>query len=207
MEFLPSHGLSAGAQPFDLWITRPQHCSDYSRATEFTPAALSRGASEGRSMSAGSSHVTAGVVRTGQGDQFELGGHTFTFKCLAQETGGGAFIWLVQSAPGAVIPLHIHRVEDELVYMIDGQLEATLGDQKHSLAAGDLLKMPKGLAHSIRVLGGAAATTLWTALPAGKMEGFFRALSELPTDRPPDPEEIARISREHDMETLETLEG
>jgi quercetin dioxygenase-like cupin family protein len=148
------------------------------------------------------SHLPAGVVAAADGERVEVSGHAFIFKTRAQETGGAAFMWLTQSAPGAVIPPHIHRVEDELVYVIDGELEATLGHQRQALRAGDLLKMPRGLAHGIRVSGAVGATTLWTALPSGKMESFFRALSALPWDRTPDPEQIERINREHDMESV-----
>lgn len=148
------------------------------------------------------SHLPAGVVRANEGERHGVIGHTVTFKSPGHETGGGAFIWEIQSPPGALVPPHLHRVEDELIYVIEGQVEATVGDQTHTLGAGDLVKMPRGLPHAIRMIGPAPAKTLWTVVPAGKMEGLFQALGALRTDQPPDPEQLSRIFRDHDLELL-----
>jgi len=149
------------------------------------------------------SNLSAGVVRAGEGEQHTVAGLTFIFKSLGQETAGGAFIWVAQSTPGTFIPPHLHRVEDELIYVVDGELQATIGEETYDVMAGDLVKMPKGVPHAVRMSDTVPTKTLWTAVPAGKMESFFRALSALPPDRPPDPELIRRISLEHDMEPVE----
>jgi quercetin dioxygenase-like cupin family protein len=86
--------------------------------------------------------------------------------------------------------------------VVEGQLEATVGDETYPLTAGDLVKMPRGVPHAIRITGAGPTKTLWTVVPAGKMEGLFRALAALPVDRPPDPEQIVRIFRDHDIEPL-----
>ena len=153
-------------------------------------------------MSVVFSHLPAGVVRAGEGERHGVIGHTVMFKSVGRELGDTAFVWEIQSPPGALVPPHIHTVEDELIYVVDGQLEATVGDQTYTLAAGDLVKMPKGVPHAIRMAETGPAKTLWTVVPAGKMEGLFRALGALPQNQPPDPEQIMRIFRDHDLEAL-----
>ena len=153
-------------------------------------------------MSVIASNLPAGVVRADEGERHGVIGHTLTFKSPGHETGGAAFIWEIQSPPGAMVPPHIHKVEDELIYVVEGQVEATVGDQTHTLGAGDLVKMPRGVPHAIRMTGTGPAKTLWTVVPAGKMENLFRALGALPADRPPDPEQIMQIFRDHDIEPL-----
>src|SRR5688572_10827283 len=137
-------------------------------------------------MSVFPSSLPAGVVRADEGERHSVIGHTITFKSPGHETGGGAFIWEIQSPPGTMVPTHIHKVEDELIYVVEGQLEATVGDETYPLTAGDLVKMPRGVPHAIRVTGTGPTKTLWTVVPAGKMEDLFRALAALPVDRPPD---------------------
>jgi quercetin dioxygenase-like cupin family protein len=148
------------------------------------------------------SHLPAGVVRAGEGERQGVIGHTVMFKTVGRELGGAAFVWEIQSPPGAMVPPHIHSVEDELIYVVEGQLEATVGDQTYTLGAGDLVKMPKGVPHGIRMAESGPAKTLWTVVPAGKMEDLFRALGALPADQPPDLQQIMRIFRDHDIEPL-----
>ena len=153
-------------------------------------------------MSAIVSNLPAGVVRADEGERHDLSDLRVIYKSLGAETGGGAFVWQMQAPPGAAVPPHRHTVEDELIYVLAGAVEATVGDQTYALGAGDLVKMPKGVPHALRMTGTETARTLWMAVPAGKMESFFRALAALPSDGPPDPELIARISREHGMDVL-----
>jgi hypothetical protein len=101
-----------------------------------------------------------------------------------------------------MVPPHIRKVEDELLCVVEGRLEATVGDQTHALAAGDLVKMPRGLPRALRTSDSGPTRTLWLVVPAGQMEGLFRALGALPPDRPPDIEQLMRIFRDHDIEPL-----
>ena len=153
-------------------------------------------------MSVVFSHLPAGVVRADEGERHGVIGHTIVFKTLGKELGGAAFVWETQSPPGAIVPPHIHRVEDELIYVVEGQLEVTVGAETYTLGTGDLVKMPRGVPHGIRMAESGPAKTLWTVVPAGKMEGLFQALGGLPANEPPDLEQIMRIFREHDLEPL-----
>ena len=153
-------------------------------------------------MSVIASSLPAGVVRADEGERHGFAGHAITFKSPGTETGGAAFIWEIQSPPGTMVPPPIHRVEDEFIYLVEGELEVTVGDQTHTLGPGDLAKMPRGVPHAIRMTGTGPARTLWTVVPAGKMESLFRALGALPGDQPPDPEKIVAIFLDHDIQPL-----
>jgi quercetin dioxygenase-like cupin family protein len=158
-------------------------------------------------MSAIVSSLPAGVVRADEGERLGLLGHTLTFKSPGHETEGAAFIWEMQSSPGTFVPPHIHKVEDELIYVVEGEIEVTVGEQTHALGAGDLVKMPRGVPHAVQCTGTGPSKTLWTVVPAGKMESLFRELAALPADQPPDPEMIMRINHDHDIESLPPPEG
>jgi quercetin dioxygenase-like cupin family protein len=148
------------------------------------------------------SNLPAGVLRANEGEQYTQLGTILTFKSLSHETGGAALIWEQQSPPGAMVPPHIHQTEDEFIYLVEGELEVTIGETTYPVRPGDLVKMPRGVPHGIRMTGTAMTKSLWTVVPAGQMEAFFRALAALPTDQPPNPETFAKIFAEHDIVLL-----
>ena len=148
------------------------------------------------------SNLPAGVLRVGEGEQYVQLGTTLTFKSLSRETSGAALIWEQQTPPGAMVPPHMHQTEDEFIYLVEGEMEATIGETTCTVRPGDLVKMPRGVPHAIRMTGTAMTKSLWTVVPAGKMEDFFRVLAVLPDEPPPDPETIAKIFAEHDIVLL-----
>lgn len=79
--------------------------------------------------------------------------------------GGYRIKWLFsgQSAPGAeqtlgyvVIepgqknPLHAHPNCEEVLYLISGELEHSLGDASYRLGPGDAIRVPAGVRHDAR---------------------------------------------------------
>jgi quercetin dioxygenase-like cupin family protein len=51
---------------------------------------------------------------------------------------------------------HVHPDCEEVVYVLDGQVEHTLGGQSTILAAGDLIVVPRGVPHRLINKSGAA---------------------------------------------------
>jgi quercetin dioxygenase-like cupin family protein len=150
-------------------------------------------------MSVIPSHIPAGVLRAEEGERYLQLGSSITFKSLSHETDGAAFIWENETPNGARVPPHIHQTEDEFIYLLDGEMEVTIGDTTHTVRPGDLVKMPRGIPHAIRSTGPAMTKSLWTVIPAGQMESFFRALAALPMDQPPSPETFAKLFAEHNL--------
>ena len=54
---------------------------------------------------------------------------------------------------------HIHPNCEEVVYVLDGEVEHTLGDQATRLRAGDLIVVPRNVPHRLINRGGAACRT------------------------------------------------
>jgi quercetin dioxygenase-like cupin family protein len=44
---------------------------------------------------------------------------------------------------------HVHPNCEEVVFVLDGEVEHTLGDQRATLRAGDLIVVPRGIAHRL----------------------------------------------------------
>lgn len=59
----------------------------------------------------------------------------------------------------------IHHVGEELGYVLEGELELTLGDQSYSLQAGDSFYFPSTEPHSYRNPGDTVTRILWVNTP------------------------------------------
>jgi quercetin dioxygenase-like cupin family protein len=79
-------------------------------------------------------------------DMFDWGGITWLMNeriCPgAQQTFGIVYIHA-----GTRNTMHSHPNCEELLYVLQGQCDHSLGDECHSLKAGDLIRIPAGTAH------------------------------------------------------------
>lgn len=71
---------------------------------------------------------------------------------LGGEHTGGAFALLDQrGSRGDTTPMHVHRDEAEVFYVLDGTIAAWAGDDVLEAGAGDALWLPPGLAHAMAI--------------------------------------------------------
>jgi len=71
------------------------------------------------------------------------------------------------------VPRHIHTREDEAYFVLAGELEVIVGDEKFVLRAGDTLMAPRGIPHQLRNSGDIDNHYLLVFSPAG-FEEFVR---------------------------------
>jgi hypothetical protein len=64
--------------------------------------------------------------------------------------------------PGGAAPLHVHTGVDDSFYLIAGELALRCGDQTFMARAGDYVSLPKGVPHTLRVMGEEEAILLQT---------------------------------------------
>ncbi len=112
-------------------------------------------------------------------------------------TGGLGVVDMVEVPAGDMPPLHVHRASDECFYVMDGELTLFLPGEERRLRAGDFFLAPRGVPHSYRV-GDEACRMLVVSQPAG-FERFVAAVARLDV---PDPDRLAAIAAEHDIEIL-----
>src|SRR3974390_3514078 len=91
-------------------------------------------------------------------------------------------------------PLHLHRTEDEVFQVLEGEFRVRVKDQEHRLGAGDLLLAPKGVPHTYRVESAEGGCAL-TITVRGDFERFVRAVGR-PAERPELPQPAGSPSAE-----------
>src|SRR5437870_13599376 len=79
-------------------------------------------------------------------------------------------------------PLHLHRTEDEVLHVLEGEFCLRVNDQEHRLGAGDALLAQKGVPHTYRVESAQGGRCL-TITVRGDFERFVRAMAR-PAERP-----------------------
>jgi uncharacterized cupin superfamily protein len=139
-----------------------------------------------------------------------LGAFGTYFKVSGDSTGGAYAVVEHTLAPGSLAaPPHRHTHEDEVSYVIEGELTALLGDEVVVAQAGSYVVKPRGQWHTF---WNAGTTTLWMIeiiSPAG-FEAYFAELGEIiQPDAPPDMDAItaliARYGLEMDMSRIPEL--
>ena len=113
---------------------------------------------------------------------------------LSGEDTGGAYCLLdLRVAPGKGVHRHTHTREDEALFVLSGELEATIGDKIFTVRAGETLIAPRNIPHQLRNSGNVANHYLIMFSPSG-FEEFLKATSvSAPDDAvaPTEPPEVA----------------
>jgi quercetin dioxygenase-like cupin family protein len=120
------------------------------------------------------------LVAPGAGTTIEgPAGGPVTFKARGTETGGGVTALESVVAPGDGPPLHAHANEDEVLYVLEGDVRFRLGEEVRPGPAGTFVFVPRGLPHCFQNTGDGHARLLVLFTPAG-MERFFERFAEVP---------------------------
>ena len=108
-----------------------------------------------------------------------------------EDTRGAYCLLDLRVAPGKGVPRHTHTREDEALYVLSGELEATVGKEIFTLRAGETLMAPRNIPHQLRNSGNVANHYLIMFSPAG-FEEFLKGTSVpapdnaiAPTEPPP----------------------
>jgi quercetin dioxygenase-like cupin family protein len=127
-------------------------------------------------------HSQATLVLPGAGEQLSVIGDRQTIKLDGSQTNGAFALIEQNNEPGTSIPEHFHTQEDEIFYVLEGEMEFTVSKEKIAAAAGTTVFLPKGIPHSFKV-GEKGARALIMLQPAGT-EKLFRELNKLPAGKP-----------------------
>lgn len=127
-----------------------------------------------------------------------LGGRT-RFLVTPQEVGD-AYAILEQVIPAQHgPPLHVHRRETEIFYVVDGEFEITIGDQVVRAGPGSSACCPRDIPHTFRNVTDRPARLHLTIIP-GRFGRYFQDVDEVP-DASRDT--IRALTARYDVEILE----
>lgn len=132
-------------------------------------------------------------------------GGLVTFLVKGEDTGGQLACIEVTVRRGTEPPMHVHTREDETIFVLEGELDYTVGDETYTLAPSGCIFLPRNIPHTYRQRSDTIRALL-VFTPAG-LEGFFKELSEpaatvgLPPmpSGPPDPNLAADVAAQTEL--------
>ena len=119
----------------------------------------------------------------------------------ADESEGRLSVVEVSGARGQMPPLHVHRTDDEVFHVIEGEITVWNGGETVRLRAGDTAFAPRDVPHTYRVESDGAR---WLAIGSpGGLDRYFAAIGRPaesdgppPAATAPDLEAAAALERE-----------
>lgn len=149
---------------------------------------------------------TPTLIARDEGDHFHFLNNLFTAKLTGEQTNGSMTVMEFVAPRDFGPPLHRHDVEDELFYVVEGEVWFSCGDAAAVHRTGSLAWLPRGLAHTFQIRS-TTARVLQVTTPA-QFERFVAALGRpaaepvLPEPEEVDPAYVAEVCRQFSIEVL-----
>jgi quercetin dioxygenase-like cupin family protein len=147
------------------------------------------------------------LLAPGAGEHVSFLGTIVTVKAGGEATGRNLSVVECLAPAGFGPPPHRHDLEDELLYVLEGEVSFWCAGQEATFGPGGFAWCPKGLPHRFQVSQDAPARMLQLTTPA-QFEDFALALGErvptieLPPPAEPDLEELSRVAADFQIEIL-----
>jgi mannose-6-phosphate isomerase-like protein (cupin superfamily) len=128
-------------------------------------------------------------------------GDAFYTKVSTKDTDGDMYVFESTRIKEGGPILHTHYDTDEFWYVLQGEFLIKVGDKLYNAKAGDLVFGPRKVPHTFAKVGQGEAKVMICHQPAGKMEEYFKKLSE-GVARTMSEEERDNLRKEHGFERV-----
>jgi quercetin dioxygenase-like cupin family protein len=147
--------------------------------------------------------IEQGVRVPAGGDRFGrrrkiFGSMSIDYKVPSSDTDGGLFVVENTNDSKGGPPRHLHHEQEEWFYVVEGEYLAEIGEEHYRLGPGDSVFAPREIPHIWAHVGERTGRLIVAFRPAGEMEDFFDAMSQL--EGAASGEELQQLFRSHGME-------
>ena len=148
------------------------------------------------------------IVKPKEGRALWHLGALLTFKALGAETNGQAWALEGLADRNMAVPLHAHSREDEIWYVLEGEIAFIVGNETQIGTPGSVVYIPRNVPHTFQIR---SETARWFGVgtPAGLDDWFFetgepaQALTlPPPPSSPPDVDAIVASLKAYGTDTL-----
>lgn len=131
------------------------------------------------------------IISKDQGESLQVLADRVRVLAAADHTGSRYEVFELSGPEGSGPPPHAHPW-DESYFVLDGEVDVTIGERLHRARVGDFLLAPGGTVHAFRIVGGPARfLVLTTGAGAGH---FFRAMDREIGFPPPSFDEVCQVA-------------
>lgn len=138
------------------------------------------------------------IVVPDGGEVLNIAGGEFVHKVKSQDTNNVFSVIQIVTPPGKGVLPHVHDNEDELVYVLEGEIEVSLGDQTMLAVPGVTALLPRGISHGFTNVGDKPSIVIDTILP-GQFDNYFVEMAALYKNGEPTEEEVDALSRKYSI--------
>jgi quercetin dioxygenase-like cupin family protein len=138
----------------------------------------------------------------GEGESLWMFDSLDTIKASAAQTGGAFTLVEFREVKGSAVPVHVNERSDTGFYVLEGEFDVVVGNERLRLTPGTWLFVPRGIGHGWRCRS-AEGRVLYLSVPGGR-DAFYREVGEavpagapLPPSREPDVEALATTAARH----------
>jgi len=133
------------------------------------------------------------------GVTFTMLGASMRLIARATDTEGRFSVFEQTTPAGWGPPRHVHANEDEIVYVLNGSYEVSLGDEQRILSAGGCAVLPRGIPHGFRNVDETPSRFVCVVTPGGLEEYFLDVARCSP---PPSPAQMVGMARTYGLTLL-----
>jgi quercetin dioxygenase-like cupin family protein len=121
-------------------------------------------------------------------------------KVSGADTGGAVAVLEVTTDSNFSTPVHVHHVENEWFYAIEGEYEVKVGDEVFHLKPGGSVYAPRLIPHAINDVSDKGGKMMVVAQPAGHIEAFSVDLFRWISSGTQDPAALIALFQKHNMD-------
>ncbi len=145
-------------------------------------------------------------VRHGERKTVALGPNAVTLILSGNDTEGRYSVTEFSAAPPPApsAPLHIHRKEDEAMYVLEGNFQLSIDKKTIPAPSGSFMLVRRGTLHTIVNLGPGFGRLLIVLTPPG-FEGYWEEMANLSkaSGGRLDPAQVSVIREKYNMDAQE----
>ena len=130
--------------------------------------------------------------------RLDLGGHQALHRISSSDTASAFSVLEMLVEPGEGADVHTHANEDELVHVLEGEVEVSLGDQTMAATAGVVALLPRGIPHGYRNTSDAPCRIMDVILP-GRGDEFFVGVNALVRDGKASKQALAALMNQYSI--------
>jgi quercetin dioxygenase-like cupin family protein len=117
------------------------------------------------------------VLRPGEGPAYGFHGSAVVIKASGEHTLGQIGVMESAYPPGLSVHEHVHAGEDEMFYLLEGELAVFCGEDHWTVSAGSFVFVPRDHPHGFTVTSAGTARALVITGPA-RLDGQIAARGE-----------------------------
>jgi len=122
--------------------------------------------------------MTSGfVLGPGEGPAYGFHGSAVVIKASVEQTSGQLGVMESAYPPGLSVHEHVHEGEDEMFYLLEGEMAVFCGEERWTVSAGGFVFVPRDRPHGCTVTSAGPARALVITGPS-RLAGQVAARGE-----------------------------